>query len=147
MAQALKRGSRLAALAALAALAVLAGLAGVAGVAIPATAQQMNDPTRPPSVMTAPVFVPGGVNGTGGAGPLLPRAERGQPRLQSILVSLRPGGRRVAVIDGKTVRQGQRVGDAVVVAIGATEVVLRRGGKTQTLTLFRPATRVATVQP
>ena len=112
----------------------------VAVLANSAMAQAVSDPTRPPSVMTVPVLVPG-------ATVVLPRAERAQPQLQSILVSLRPGGRRVAVIDGKTVRQGQRVGDAVLVAIGATEVVLRRGGKTQTLKLFRPATRVATVQP
>lgn len=118
--------------------------AALAVLANSAIAQQAGslarDPTRPPSVMTAPVYVPG-------SSTVLPRAERAQPQLQSILVSLRPGGRRIAVINGKTVRQGQRVGDAVVVAIGATDVLLRRGGKTQTLKLFRPATRVATVQP
>ena len=135
MAQALKRRHRLCAT-------VPTVLTLLAVLANSGTARQMNDPTRPPSVMTAPVFVPGAPNAA-----LLPRAERAQPRLQSILVSLRPGGRRVAVIDGKTVRLGERVGDAVVVAIGATEVVLRRGGKTQTLKLFRPATRVAAVQP
>ena len=111
-------------------------LAACAAWLTPAQAQDA-DPTRPPAVMTAPMA---------GAG-ALPRTVRGTPQLQSILVSLRPGGRRVAVIDGKMVRQGQRVGDAVVTAIGATDVVLRRGGKTETLKLFRPATRVATVQP
>ena len=106
-----------------------------------ALAQDGIDPTRPPSVMTAPVIVPGSSTY------VAPRAERHVPQLQSILVSLRPGGRRVAVIDGKTVRQGQRVGDARLVAIGATEVVLQRGARTETLKLFRPAVRVATVQP
>jgi MSHA biogenesis protein MshK len=101
-----------------------------------APAQDGIDPTRPPAAMNAPAA---------GEAPL--RVERAEPQLQSILVSLRPGGRRLAVIDGKIVRQGQRVGDAVLVAIGATEVVLRRGGKTETLKLFRPAARVATVQP
>ncbi len=101
--------------------------------------QPINDPTRPPSVMSAPLMAPGAYAATG--------AERARPQLQSILVSLRPGGRRVAVIDGKIVRQGQRVGDAVLVAIGAGEVVLRRGARTETIKLFRPATRVATVQP
>lgn len=105
-----------------------------------AHAQDVSDPTRPPAVMTAPLAMPGGVY-------VVPRAERAQPQLQSILVSLRPGGRRVAVIDGKTLRQGERVGGAVLVAIYATEVVLRRGNKTETLKLFRPAVRVATVQP
>ncbi len=104
-----------------------------------AQAQSGIDPTRPPAVMTAPVMAPGGY--------VAPRIERAQPLLQSILVSRRPGGRRVAVIDGKIVRQGERVGGATVVAIGTYEVVLRRGSKTETLKLFRPATRVATVQP
>jgi MSHA biogenesis protein MshK len=122
MAQALKHLCALA-------LAVLCGAA---------LAQDGIDPTRPPAVMTAPPAV-------AGAAPL--PLERAEPQLQSILVSLRPGGRRIAVIDGKIVRQGQRVGDAVLVAIGSTEVVLRRAGKTQTLKLFRPASRVATVQP
>jgi MSHA biogenesis protein MshK len=105
-----------------------------------AQAQDGIDPTRPPSVMTAPVIVPGQAT-------VAPRAERRAPQLQSILVSLRQGGRRVAVIDGKIVRQGQRVGDAVLVSIGATEVVLQRGARSETLKLFRPAVRVATVQP
>lgn len=103
-----------------------------------ALAQDGIDPTRPPAVMTAPVAV---------AGEARPQLARAEPQLQSILVSLRPGGRRLAVIDGKIVRQGQRVGEAVLVAIGSTEVVLRRAGKTETLKLFRPASRVATVQP
>ena len=113
-------------------------------------AQDGIDPTRPPAVMSAPVILPASVPGatyTPGGMLVAPRAERRTPQLQSVLVSLRPGGRRVAVIDGKTVRQGQRVGDAVLVAIGATEVVLRRGAKTETLKLYRPAVRVATVQP
>ena len=109
-----------------------------------ALAQDGIDPTRPPSVMNAPVIVPGGA---AGGNYVARRAERRAPQLQSILVSLRPGGRRVAVIDGKIVRQGQRVGDAVLVDVKPTEVLLRRGGKTETLKLFRPAVRVATVQP
>lgn len=98
-----------------------------------------SDPTRPPASLIAPVRTPDGA--------IIGPPVRAEPRLQSVLVSLRPGGRRVAVIDGKMVRQGQRVGDAVVVAIGAREVVLRRGGRTQTLKLFRPTARAAAVQP
>ena len=112
-----------------------------------ALAQDGIDPTRPPSVMNAPVIVPGAAGGAAGGNYVAPRAERRAPQLQSILVSLRPGGRRVAVIDGKIVRQGQRLGDAVLVDVKPTEVLLRRGGKTETLKLFRPAVRVATVQP
>ncbi|WP_426104879.1 MSHA biogenesis protein MshK [Massilia sp. TSP1-1-2] len=126
---------------------LLHSLALVALLPLVALAQDGADPTRPPAAMTAPVLAPSMPGGVAGGVLTAPRLERRAPQLQSILVSLRPGGRRVAVIDGKTVRQGQRVGDAVLVAIGATEVVLRRGGKTETLTLFRPAQRVATVQP
>lgn len=99
----------------------------------------ISDPTRPPAALIAPVRMPDGVIAT----PVV----RHEPRLQSVLVSLRPGGRRIAVIDGKMVRQGQRVGDAVVVSIGAREVVLRRGSRTQTIKLFKPAARLAQVQP
>lgn len=100
---------------------------------------QFADPTRPPAELTAPAA------NAGGAG--APAVTPGQPRVQSILVSLRPGGRRVAVVDGKTVRQGDRVGSAVVAIINSTEVILKRGSQTQTLKLFRPAPRSMTVQP
>ena len=53
-------------------------------------------------------------------------------RLQSILIS---SGRRVAVIDGRAVRIGERVGDAIVVAIAPSEVTLQRGEARETLTL------------
>ena len=112
-----------------------------------AQAQDGMDPTRPPAALTQPVTSAGTVAGTGGTGGTTAQAERGWPQLQSILVSQRPGGRRVAVIDGKLVRQGQRVGEARVVSIDAGSVRLQRGSQTQTLKLFRPAPRVATVQP
>jgi MSHA biogenesis protein MshK len=97
-----------------------------------ARAQDDGDPTRPPAVLSAPAARQG-----------QPAASGGEPQLQSILVSLRPGGRRIAVIDGKTVRPGQRIGDAVVETIGPTTVVLRKGNQRQTLKLFRPAARGA----
>ena len=99
----------------------------------------LSDPTRPPASLIAPVRTTDGV--------IAAPAVRPEPRLQSVLVSLRPGGRRIAVIDGKMVREGQRVGDAVVVSIRAKEVELRRAGRTQTIKLFRPAAKVAQVQP
>lgn len=99
----------------------------------------VSDPTRPPPSMIAPQRTPDGV--------AVAVPVRAEPRLQSVLVSLRPGGRRIAVIDGKMVREGQRVGSAVVVSINAREVVLRRGRQFQTLKLFRPAPKVAAVQP
>lgn len=94
------------------------------------------DPTRPPAAMSAPV-----APGAPGAAPAVSAA----PQVQSILVSLSPGGRRVAVIDGKTLRQGQRFGESVVETINPTEVVLRKGSRRQVLKLFRPAARVAAV--
>lgn len=107
----------------------------LAGPATLALAQQavMNDPTRPPASLSAPA--PG--NAPAAAG----------PQLQSILLSRNAGGRRIAVIDGKTVREGQRVDGAVVEAIRANEVVLRHGTRRSTLTLFRPAQRAAAGQP
>lgn len=89
------------------------------------------DPTRPPALMSAPVA------------PLGAPAVDATPQVQSILVSLTPGGRRVAVINGKTLRQGQRFGESVVEAIHPTEVILRKGNRRQVLKLFRPADRVA----
>ena len=88
------------------------------------------DPTRPPAVLSAPAA---------GTGP----ARTAGPQLQSILISLRAGGRRVAVIDGKTLRQGEHVDGAVVEAIRPAEVVLRKGNQRQILKLFRPAARGA----
>jgi MSHA biogenesis protein MshK len=98
------------------------------------TMAQLTDPTRPPPELYAPAA---------GA----PRVNPNQPQVQSILVSLRPGGRRIAVIDGKTVRQGERFGSAIVATIHSTEVILKRGSQTQTLKLFRPAPRGMNAQP
>ena len=92
------------------------------------------DPTRPPAAMSAPAASASGA----------PVSSAG-PQVQSILVSLSPGGRRIAVIDGKTLRQGQRFGESVVETINQTEVVLRKGSRRQVLKLFRPAARVAAI--
>lgn len=91
------------------------------------------DPTRPPAVISAPPAASGAAPASAA------------PQVQSILVSLTPGGRRIAVIDGKTLREGSRLGDAVVEAIQPTQVVLRKGGQRQVLKLYRPAARVAAV--
>lgn len=111
---------------------------GIAMLAVAASARAqdsgMRDPTRPPAALSAPAEASGRQG-----------VPAGEPQLQSILVSLRPGGRRVAVIDGKTVRQGQRIDGAVVEAIRPTEVVLRKGNQRQILKLYRPAARGAAV--
>ena len=107
--------------------ALLFALALGAGVAGPAVAQSqgLTDPTRPP----ASVALAGAASD---GEPAAPAA----PQLQSILVSREAGGRRVAVINGETVKQGMKVGDAVVERVGETEVVLRRGKARETLKLF-----------
>ncbi|MGK5014797.1 MSHA biogenesis protein MshK [Janthinobacterium sp. 75] len=84
--------------------------------------QGLVDPTRPPDA--APV--------EGSA--VSARAAR--PQLQSVLISHQPGGRRLAVIDGRSVRAGDKVGGAVVVSIDEASVALRRGKTLETLRLY-----------
>jgi MSHA biogenesis protein MshK len=80
-----------------------------------AFAQGLSDPMRPPSM--AKDYV---------------RSEPAASRLQSVLIS---PGRKLAVIDGRTVALGERVGDATLVAIAPTQVTLQTGGTYQTLKL------------
>ena len=87
-----------------------------------AQAQALDDPTRPPAALWAPAS----------AAPVAPA----QPRLQSVLISTQPGGRRLAVIDGQTVKVGSKVGDAVVTEIRDTAVLLRRGKTLETFKLY-----------
>ena len=87
-----------------------------------AQAQALDDPTRPPAALWAPAA----------AAPVGPA----RPQLQSVLISNKPGGRRVAVIDGQVVRVGSKVGDAVVTEIRDTAVLLRRGKTLETFKLY-----------
>ena len=80
-----------------------------------AFAQGLPDPTRPPSASVSD-----------------PAPSGESSRLQSVLIS---PGRKLAVIDGRTVMLGGRVGDARVVAIAPAQVTLQRGGAYQTLKL------------
>lgn len=77
-----------------------------------------HDPTRPPTILFAPQE-----RETIDVGPVL----------QS--VSFAPG-RRSAMINGQNVKAGSRVGQARVVSISETEVVLKTGNSLQTLKLF-----------
>jgi len=86
-------------------------------------AQPLNDPMRPPAYDAA-----GGTE-----------AARGS-RLQSTLLS---HGRRLAIIDGQTVALGGKIGDATVVDITPTQVVLRRGSETEALQLLPGAEKKA----
>jgi MSHA biogenesis protein MshK len=85
-----------------------------------AHAQALQDPTRPP----AP-----GIAGAA-AGPAA------APQLQSVLVGRAPGGRRIAVIDGETVRQGASFRGARVARVTETEVELVRGRERTVLHLY-----------
>ena len=87
-----------------------------------AQAQALDDPTRPPAALWAPAS----------AAPVV----AARPQLQSVLISTRPGGRRLAVIDGQVVRVGSKVGDAVVTEIHDTAVLLRRGKSLETFKLY-----------
>jgi MSHA biogenesis protein MshK len=88
--------------------------------ALPAQAQALHDPTRPPAEFGR------AMQGEG------PTVESG-PRLQSVLISPK---RRVAVISGQTVMVGDKFGTAQIASISENEVVLRGGGTTQTLKLY-----------
>jgi MSHA biogenesis protein MshK len=84
-----------------------------------AVAENLNDPTRPPASIDRPTE-DSSVRATG-------------PVLQSVLIS---PSRKVAIINGETVKLGDKFGDARVVKIAETEVVLRNGNDVQVLKLF-----------
>jgi MSHA biogenesis protein MshK len=83
------------------------------------------DPTRPPH---GAVVAPGGV--AAGADPA-GDDEEPAPVLSSIMIPA--GGKPLAVIDGKVVRVGDTVGEAKVVRITETGVVLKGAQGTETL--------------
>jgi MSHA biogenesis protein MshK len=86
-----------------------------------AHAENLPDPTRPPAAL--------GHAGDGGAS----ASAAGRPVLQSVLIS---PGRTMAMISGQMVKVGDRVGEARVIKISETEVVLRNGKELETLKLF-----------
>jgi MSHA biogenesis protein MshK len=111
-----------------------AALAVAAGLSLgPAGAQALRDPTQPPLVVAPPA--PGTTD----------QPVSGEPQLQSVLISNRANGRRVAVIDGETVRVGDKVRDAIVVRINQKEVILRQGKVEQKLVMATPSTARAPV--
>jgi MSHA biogenesis protein MshK len=88
-----------------------------------AAAQQLADPTMPPP--ESRLLAPGAQDEV---------AVASGPRLQSVLIGAR--GREVAVIDGQTVRKGEKFHGAVLVEVGKNRVVLQNGRDKQILTLF-----------
>ncbi len=84
--------------------------------AAPSVAQALADPTRPPDARASRE----------------PR-EPSRTGLQSILLSPE---RKLAVIDGQTVKVGDRVGQARVLAIDVDSVRLSEGGTVKTMRLL-----------
>jgi MSHA biogenesis protein MshK len=115
-----------------AATATVLALLFAAGAHAQAQGQALRDPTRPPAAAAL----------SSGAGQASPSSG---PRLQSILVAREAGGRRLAVIDGETVRPGEQFHGARVARIGDNEVELVRGGERQVLRLY--AQEVSGVTP
>jgi MSHA biogenesis protein MshK len=99
---------------------LFAVLCAASSVAV-AAAQAMRDPMRPADTTSS-------------------APEAAASRLQSVLIS---PGRRSAIIDGAVVPLGGSVGDAKLVAVRETEVVLRRGGETEVLKLYPSVEKVA----
>jgi MSHA biogenesis protein MshK len=96
---------------------------------VAALAQRITvDPTRPP-----PGF------GTGAAG--VERDAGGGIRLQSVMIS---PTQRAAVINGVVVKLGEKYGDAVLVGVAESEVVLRSGGGQQVLKIHPDVDKRAT---
>lgn len=85
-----------------------------------AQADSLPDPTRPPAELA--VLAAGGAE----------MAAKG-PVLQSVLISR---GRKSAIIGGQVVGLGEKYGEARVVKITESEVVLKTGAVTETLRLF-----------
>ena len=81
--------------------------------------QALRDPTEPPPARFA---APAGA-----------AAAPSGPVLQSVIVS---DGRKLALIDGKTYRAGDKLGNATVAAISSNEVTLRGSDGTKVLKLY-----------
>ncbi len=92
-----------------------------------------NDPTRPPAAA-------------------LPTAQDEEavpagPQLQSVLITYGTPPRKLAVIDGVTVKVGDKVGAATVQSISAREVILRTGRARQVLKMYDDGEAPASAAP
>jgi MSHA biogenesis protein MshK len=87
-----------------------------------AMAERLVDPTRPPDASTLPASQP-----------------TGTLRLEAIL---RAGDRNLAIVNGKVVRAGERVGDARIDEIFADGVRYTRDGRSYTAKLADKAMKV-----
>ena len=93
--------------------------------------QELAYPTRPPSPAAA---------ATGAAAEAPPQG----PRLESVLLS---PGRKLAVMDGTVVALGGKFGQAMLVRITESQVVLKSGDETQVLKLYPAVEKTAVARP
>jgi len=91
-------------------------------------ADGLKDPTQPP------------VSASSDRGPALPR----QLNLEAILQSAE---RYIAIVDGKIVRVGDRVGNATIEEITTDSVRYSRGGREHTIRLARRSVKVRQAAP
>ena len=110
----------------LGAIAMALALALDSGPCLSQNLQALSDPMQPPAFL-APANAAGGEQASGGG-----------PVLQSTLLSK---GRRIAMIDGKPMKVGDRIGRARIVSIGPGAVTLRESNTTRVLQLY-PGTGV-----
>ncbi|MBF0624040.1 MAG: hypothetical protein HQL82_04460 [Magnetococcales bacterium] len=100
-------------------------LALLAAVLMPTSAQgqeeRLRDPTRPPTLNSAGTFGP----------EALKKAQRPPDRLDALLIGPQ---RRLAVVNGRLVRVGDRVDEALVKSITPAGVQVLRQGRLDTLT-------------
>lgn len=85
-------------------------------------AETLQDPTRPATVKAVAQSV-----------------EPGALQLEAVMGS---GARRIAIVNGKVVREGDRVGAAVIEAIGSDFIRYTRNGRSETARIAKNNLRV-----
>lgn len=93
---------------------------------VPAMAQVLTDPTRPPAELAAEIPAV-----EGAASPL--------HRLQSVIISPK---RRAAIINGQVVELGGKYGDAILTKVEEDEVVLKSDTSQEVLKLYPSVEKV-----
>lgn len=96
-----------------------------------ASAQALNDPTKPPAEISVPL--------TQGRQAAAPEGDR----LQSVIIS---PTRRAAIISGQTVELGAKYGEAKLVEVSESGVALQGAQGRQVLTLF-PGVEIKRKEP
>ena len=115
-------------------------LAAAPAHAVPALA----DPTRPPG-FTRPTSTPAVRSGGGGSDAVAKVPAPVMPKLQSLQVSA--GGGSSALVDGRVVRVGDRLGETLVVTIDAQGILLRGPRYEQRIALVPGGGKTASTTP